>query len=699
MINYKKVIILVSFITLFLLTSCTTVDDQVSRQVKYDITKGSNYKDFVQKGGRYIEFENFSTEYINYNFETEKYTDEQINAFINKFEILRDFLQNKCKVSFDEHLSIFVSDKNTFDGRDKKVFINNINMEYKDMTLAILQSLYGNTSNYGLCYGIACYINKNIYNDEITQDISTKELGQYYSTNENIVLMDLTIPVFQDIYFSKEQNKYAYAAAYYFVKDLIERKGIEYSVDLLRISAELNLDFDVKYTNEKNIWLKSIGATGNCDTPAAPIRYELTLGELLSKVYPYMIYTPSIKAHIVPNMVNQESLWNEIIMDYDNFKQYLIMYEQDVSALKKYLSSYFDTNKDIIDCYFMEVSKENDKNYYSSFYKKIVYVSPFFAGVHEYAHYLTMSNMNVENTPKWVIEGIAVYCDSYLESKGVYRMTKEIYTESDDYIENRLYDKNFPDKDVSRIKFYKELNVWLAIRGRSKAFTFAKLNNIDEKEQEGLELTYPEVGSLTNYLIETYGIEKYFKLFEDYSKLNEIYGKSFKTLKGEWKKKLNNSLSFEYIIGYDGLKIEFLDIGEAHIPSKRSFVEILGGNTYEYVDCGLGRSNDDEANLDANDFEGLNLNGKIALVKQIKKEGVEIENFSKQVNNAVKEGAIGVIMYSENGFALSGMILEGITEDVPVIIIPIEDGEILKNSKEKKVTVDKDFFGVIDYDF
>lgn len=56
-------------------------------------------------------------------------------------------------------------------------------------------------------------------------------------------------------------------------------------------------------------------------------------------------------------------------------------------------------------------------------------------------------------------------------------------------------------------------------------------------------------------------------------------------------------------------------------------------------------------------------------------------------------------MYSENGFGFSGIILKGITEDVPVIIIPIKDGEILKNSKEKKVTVDKDFFGVIDYDF
>lgn len=699
MINYKKVIILISFIILFLLTSCTTVEEQVSRQVKYDITKGSDYKGFVQKGGRYIEFKNFSTEHINYNFETEKYTSEQISVFVNKFEIIRDFLQNKCKVSFDEHLSIYVSDKNTFDGRDKKVFINNINMEFKDMTVAILQSLYGNTSNYGLCYGIACYINENIYNDEITQDISTKELGQYYSTNDNMILMDLTIPVFQDIYFSKEQNKYVYAAAYHFVKDLIERKGIEYSVDLLRISAELNLDFDVKYTNEKNIWLKSIGATGNCDTPAAPIRYELTLGELLSKVYPYMIYTPSIKAHIVPNLVNQRFLRNVVIMDYNNFKEYLIRHEQDVSALKKYLSSYFDTNKDIIDCYFVEASKENNRNYYSSFNKKIVYLSPFYAGVHEYAHYLTMTNMNAVNTPIWLVEGIAVYCDSYLESKGVYRIIKEIYAQSDNYIENRLYDKNFPDKDASFIKFYGELSAWLAIREKSKDFSFAKLKNIDEKEQEGLELTYPEVGSLTNYLIETYGIEKYFKLFEDYSKLNEIYGKSFETLKGEWKKKLNNSLSFEYIIGSDGLKIEFLDVSEAHIPSKRSFVEILGGNTYEYVDCGLGRNKDDDTNPDANDFEGLNLNGKIALIKQIKKEGVEFENFSKQVNNAVKEGAIGVIMYSENGFAFSGKILEGITEDVPVIIIPIEDGETLKNAKEKKVTVDKDFFGVIDYDF
>lgn len=42
------------------------------------------------------------------------------------------------------------------------------------------------------------------------------------------------------------------------------------------------------------------------------------------------------------------------------------------------------------------------------------------------------------------------------------------------------------------------------------------------------------------------------------------------------------------------------------------------------------------------------------------------------------------------------MGLEGVKYDVPAIFIIMEDGELLKNAEDKKITVDEDFIGIID---
>lgn len=709
--NYKKILIYICLIALILLSSCTFSNKDTLKQVKYNVTQGANFKDFVQAGNGRMEFESFSTESINYYFEAYKYTGEQRLEFINKVEVLRGYLENEAEVSFDKSLSIYVSKYNTLQGTNGKLFISDLAVDSNDSTIAFLQALFGANSNYGLCYGIAIYINEKLYNDTSTSNVSTVELGKYYSIDENIILMDLTIPVFKDVYFTEEQNNYVYETAYHFTKDLIERKGFKDTINLLNNSSKLDISFDVEYANEKNTWLKSIGATQIYETPAIPLRYEIVMGNK-AKTYPYVVNSFSINSYFT---IKEDEIRREkMVMDYAYIKNYLEMYEHDISALKKYLEPYFDTNKKVIDCYF----GEDKANFYGG--STIQYTTPLSSGVHEYTHYLAYNDFYgdiIKESDKkklgdpndvlysngyWMLEGLAEYCSEYLEEKDIYRMKSEYYNKNINHSVKRLYNKNFVDsnKNESYIEFYQELYAIIESRYNTedKPSIAQVYNNlyklgIKNDQYEGMDLTYKEASSLINYLITTYGEDKFFQLYKEYSKLKEIYGKTYEELLKEWKNKLFNKYKFEYFIGPEDNKIPFFGIVESDMNSEHSFVDILGGHTYEYVYCETELNKDNEENQNLNNSEGLDLKDKIALINIDYITSADV--LYKQYNNMSEAGAIGVIIYIYNPMNKNIGSLKEAAANLPTICITTEDGKYLKEAKDKRITIDKDFFGII----
>lgn len=105
----------------------------------------------------------------------------------------------------------------------------------------------------------------------------------------------------------------------------------------------------------------------------------------------------------------------------------------------------------------------------------------------------------------------------------------------------------------------------------------------------------------------------------------------------------------------------------------------------EYVVCGNGSSSAMEAALNKEGLESLQ--GKIALVERGgTEEGVNL-TFETKANIAAAYGAIGIIVYdnvANNPLTDMG----GITQAFPAAFISKEDGEILVNLEEKKVTFD-----------
>ncbi len=558
MMKSKHRLIILCLLVLTILSSCTYVMDRIPNVIKKlpdepeqveeliaytDITKGANYKDFIQGSRSLVEFETYTTEKLTYYFELNKYSKEQINKLISSYENLRTRFETEFNIVLEKPLFLFISDSINFGTEDGKIYLNTLDTNTIEVTTVFLHALFGDTSNYGLVYGLACHIHEALYKTTIEQSIAADKLKDFYSNSRNLTLMDLTIPVFQSSYFSVDQNKYSYSTAYYFTKALIEKDGLDKLVSLIKESLEMNLDFDIKYTEIKNEWLKSIGATESCEVPTIPMRFKQSL-KRNADIYPYAIYTQSTISFITPN----DNYYHEgTVMSYDYAKKFLTMYEQDVTALREYLAPYIDTNKPVIKCSFKH--KDDGMNYYHSDEEGITYSAPLYAGAHEYAHFLT-ANVGAD-LPVWITEGIADYCANYLENNGVYRMKQEYYSKFNDSGAKYYFDKNIEAKNEyienSYLLFYNELKAYnnSKITGDDKDtissvyFNAARIGDEDERS-----LSYSEAASLVNYLIKNYGEEKFFELYRDYSKLAEIYSKPFSELKQEWLTKLQSSLVF-----------------------------------------------------------------------------------------------------------------------------------------------------------
>jgi lactocepin len=112
----------------------------------------------------------------------------------------------------------------------------------------------------------------------------------------------------------------------------------------------------------------------------------------------------------------------------------------------------------------------------------------------------------------------------------------------------------------------------------------------------------------------------------------------------------------------------------------------LGEQSYELVDAGLGRMpGDSEANPDANDFAGLNLEGKIALIQRGE------SSFVAKTLNAQAAGAAGVIIYNNTGGFVS--MATDSTVEIPQLFILKQFGDELKAQLDEGKKVEIAFKG------
>ena len=129
---------------------------------------------------------------------------------------------------------------------------------------------------------------------------------------------------------------------------------------------------------------------------------------------------------------------------------------------------------------------------------------------------------------------------------------------------------------------------------------------------------------------------------------------------------LENKTMYAQVLDYEGMQLPFRKAGEIFFKK----------GDYEFIDCGLGNV-DPKENI--NDFEGKDVEGKVALIKR---GGL---TFTDKINNAEAAGAIGVIIYNNVEGEL-GLAIEG--TKIPAIAVGLKVGEKLLNGGSNTVHID-----------
>ncbi|HEM3025275.1 TPA: S8 family serine peptidase [Streptococcus suis] len=133
----------------------------------------------------------------------------------------------------------------------------------------------------------------------------------------------------------------------------------------------------------------------------------------------------------------------------------------------------------------------------------------------------------------------------------------------------------------------------------------------------------------------------------------------------------NNTTVGSKVINIIGLENNAdLNYGKSSFDNpEKSPVSFEIGKEYEYVYAGIGQ---------ASDFDGLNLIGKLALIKR------GTISFSEKIANATAAGAVGVVIFnSRPGEANVSMQLDDTAIAIPSIFIPLEFGEALASNSYK----------------
>ncbi|MCF6138781.1 S8 family serine peptidase [Pseudalkalibacillus berkeleyi] len=124
----------------------------------------------------------------------------------------------------------------------------------------------------------------------------------------------------------------------------------------------------------------------------------------------------------------------------------------------------------------------------------------------------------------------------------------------------------------------------------------------------------------------------------------------------------------------------------AYLSASDVHPSTLGEGNHEVVYAGLGRKpGDSTANPDANDFENVDVEGKIALIKRGEAAFVD------KTLNAQEEGAIGVIIFNHSSGYVS--MASDSTIEIPQLFILKEDGDVLHAALEEGKKVELAFKG------
>lgn len=482
------------------LTSCSA---------KYEYTPASNRTEIYNSANEdstYIDSEQYSTERADYYFEN-SLKDKQKDSFVDTAEqILNDYPMNKVKFvvgsSFNtSYVGKSRDAKNTSSRDIDTVFFNINDLSHIGLLVELNALKYGEKTPYGLRYAVSygqCVKAKY----PLPKILDNSKLCNIVNNSRSITDLNTFTFLFS---LSTEDEKLA--AKTLSVK-LYEQLGLERLLEIIE-----NDDIREQQDN-LNFYIKTI-----C--------YELGIvPQLQAGIIGYECY------HTQKYIVAENSTLNVrffIAKDYSptEGETHIKRYSDLKASLMRSTQSFVKVNEFIGN----DAAQPTDFYCYKdapnvAYYDEhFVQLALFDSVVHEYTH-IAMAEKYYPNKVSWTVEGIAEYC-AYEFDNG----------------ENTDWGLNAQIKNKDDVSHAAEvLDLLMRFPPRNK-FDYCDIRAyVTEKYEpkliirdDGVErLYYSVAGSLSNYLIETYGKEKYLELCCSDKPENVIYGKDLYELRSEW---------------------------------------------------------------------------------------------------------------------------------------------------------------------
>lgn len=444
-----------------------------------------------------------STEHANYVFES-TVTDKQKDSFVDIAErILSDYPMEKADfvvgTSFN---TAYVGDvhnaKNTRHESVDTFYFNIKDLSSVNLLVEINAKLFGEKTPYGLLYAYSygqCVASK--YN--LPKQLSNNKLKEIINNNKDII--DLNAFVFLSP-FTSDMEKSAAQTLAIKLYELLGNQQLQEIIEITDLKEQQNvLNLHTKIACYKN-----------------GITTQFNIG-----IKDYSCY------HTQKYIVAENSDMNVrffIARDYQlsfELETYLRNYTDLKLVLEKSLESFEKVNEFVENIFPAPADFYIENDLWDQTFGNYCYISSFFNITHEYCHMAMWDK--VREDWNWTMEVIASYCGILLDdyrTEGILHSLSE-YLGSDEHAD-KVYELLLKYPPTERIELWNILGYVYECFSPNQ-----DLNNGTWRLPERI------APSFCNYLIETYGKQKFMKLCTtSYADEMEIYEKSLDQLRAEW---------------------------------------------------------------------------------------------------------------------------------------------------------------------
>lgn len=401
--------------------------------------------------------------------------------------------------------------------------------------------------DYGLAYGITAVLGEELELCEANSDYTNEELAAYFSDEEQMYLLDFTLPMFETYFFDEDTVAYVQAAAISFAEYMNAQGELD---ELYQICLSDADEDATKLVEMKNEWLDAIGVDEDY-VPLAKVTFAYN-DVKLPEEYPYVMSDTEANWYFHPDDVKEYG-YKAFIEEYLAIEELMV---SDFPEARELLENFLPEEVEKVDiCTMFYKSSGAEGGIYSTLENHIelyyTWETARMSLLHEYVHYLSMGETRMVLASGALAEGIAEEaavwgCENRMRADALSSM----------YDAEEMRQVGVYDEEKGRISYermtYSLANSWYV--GELDGMEYLSMS-YDSKVRSGKvktlsELSYQEIASLTHYLIELYGRDAVYESFYEYDRFMELIGKEFIELYdewGAWNKEQCNKLGLEFV--------------------------------------------------------------------------------------------------------------------------------------------------------